>query len=370
MTASSRHYLVLHGAISNAGDFLIRKRLLALLRAIRPDRRLVVSERWRPLDPNAPETRNASAVILGGGPAWQRNLHPGIYPLCEDLARIDCPIVPIGIGWKSPFADEAARRTFRFEPSSQRLLERIEHDGLPGTSRDAPSLDIARRAGLTHQRMGGCPAWYALDHMDAPFRSPDRVARLAVSPGALHMRHRGFARQARDVLALMTTRYPDAERIAAFHHPLDVAPNLERRHMDAQRALAGEARRLGYRVEELSGSAEAMESLYAGVDLHVGYRVHAHILRASLRGPSVLIAEDSRGFGAAQALGGSALLAARVPPPRLRRLCRLAPNPRLLGQISARLDREQASGWPEGHRLPSLLARHYAVTREVLEALP
>jgi ketol-acid reductoisomerase len=39
------------------------------------------------------------------------------------------------------------------------------------------------------------------------------------------------------------------------------------------------------------------------VDFHLGYRVHSHIFSLSQRIPSILIAEDSRGVGQAEAMG-------------------------------------------------------------------
>jgi hypothetical protein len=47
-----------------------------------------------------------------------------------------------------------------------------------------------------------------------------------------------------------------------------------------------------------------MIDLYANCLLHIGFRVHSHLLCTSLRRPSILLAEDSRGFGAGRLLGG------------------------------------------------------------------
>jgi hypothetical protein len=73
------HYLILSGAISNAGDFLIRERALALLGRLRPDRELVVHDRWTALNPDDAAVRDAAAIVLAGGPALQRGMYPGIW---------------------------------------------------------------------------------------------------------------------------------------------------------------------------------------------------------------------------------------------------------------------------------------------------
>jgi hypothetical protein len=72
------HYLILSGAITNAGDFLIRERALALLGRLRPDRELVVHDRWQP-HPDDAAVRDAAAIVLAGGPALQQGMYPGIW---------------------------------------------------------------------------------------------------------------------------------------------------------------------------------------------------------------------------------------------------------------------------------------------------
>jgi hypothetical protein len=63
----------------------------------------------------------------------------------------------------------------------------------------------------------------------------------------------------------------------------------------------------GWRVASLAGNLPKLEKLYGGADLHIGYRVHAHLFCLSRRVPSILINEDSRGVGQAAALGTKGL---------------------------------------------------------------
>ena len=60
--------------------------------------------------------------------------------------------------------------------------------------------------------------------------------------------------------------------------------------------------KLGVKTVDISGSAKAF-SVYDDCDLHIGYRVHAHIYNLSQRNISLLIEEDGRGAGVNQALG-------------------------------------------------------------------
>ena len=55
---------------------------------------------------------------------------------------------------------------------------------------------------------------------------------------------------------------------------------------------------------DISGSAENLIEYYQNVDLHIGYRVHAHIFMNSISKPSVLLNEDGRGKALKDVIGG------------------------------------------------------------------
>lgn len=60
--------------------------------------------------------------------------------------------------------------------------------------------------------------------------------------------------------------------------------------------------RFQYVIEDISGSKEGFKQ-YDECDLHIGFRVHAHIYNISMGNPSILINEDARGAGVNDALG-------------------------------------------------------------------
>jgi len=55
---------------------------------------------------------------------------------------------------------------------------------------------------------------------------------------------------------------------------------------------------------DISGSAENLINYYSEVDLHVGYRVHAHIFMSSIKKMSLLFSEDGRAKGCRSAISG------------------------------------------------------------------
>ena len=55
---------------------------------------------------------------------------------------------------------------------------------------------------------------------------------------------------------------------------------------------------------DISGTIENFQNLYMKTDLHIGYRVHAHIFSMSINKPSVLICEDGRGTSLKETVSG------------------------------------------------------------------
>lgn len=286
--------LVLHGAKRNAGDFLIRDRGVALLRHLRPEHELVVRPRWLPITPSLLEA--ADAVVLCGGPGLAANFYPDLFPLVPRLDKVDKPILPLALGWSG----SPARCTgeFRFSASSIEALQAIHRRiGWSGV-RDELSLRLLNAAGFDAVRCTGCVAWYHLASLGRPFVPPRTVRSLVFTPPG-NLRHMW---EAVDLLRRLAARYPAARRYCVFHRGLRWDRRAKARAVLGSRMIEFAARAHGYTVVDASYGAEKL-SLYRDVDLHVGYRVHAHLCFLSLRRASLLVSEDGRGEGQALTLG-------------------------------------------------------------------
>lgn len=62
------------------------------------------------------------------------------------------------------------------------------------------------------------------------------------------------------------------------------------------------AQRYHVHIRDVSGDVNKLD-FYQDCDLHIGYRVHAHLYFISQRTPSILINEDGRGLGMGVSLG-------------------------------------------------------------------
>lgn len=316
----SGYYVLLTGAKNNAGDFLIRERAIQLLERYRPDRELVNLDGWRPLTDEQLEVVNgAKAVLLTGGPSIRPNMRPDIYALRPRLSDITAPITTLGVGWRGATGDWSLTRRTSFSPPSRELLDRIARDGLRSSVRDYHTLNVLRHAGLHDIVMTGCPALYA-PGVNGGFAAPAKVDKVSVSIGVRMAQSPAMWRQTLALLRGARQAFPTAKVVAVFHHSLDEgfakAYGRVNPLFTAQRRLVQWLNEEGLEHADVSGSAEAMKEHYEASDLHIGYRVHAHILMTSLMRPSLLLAEDSRGSALRDVLGGHVVEAIESTPNR------------------------------------------------------
>ncbi|MGE0742040.1 MAG: polysaccharide pyruvyl transferase family protein [Hyphomonadaceae bacterium] len=281
------------GAYRNAGDHLIGARARALLRA-HVDTEVVTVDRKDIGDEHYKLFNRARAVVLCGGPAYQREIFPKIYPL--DLARVKPPVVPLGLGWKAPA--NKSPNTFQFEDAALRFITEV-HARIPVSSvRDPLTLEVLNHAGVSNVSMTGCPAWYDLAHLERPYVFKEKVERLVLSMPAI-MQPGVF-----ELMQSLTLRFPNAQRTAAFHHGLVPTKTSKGRQTGRDfLAFARQAKARGWKIVGLASDLFGFEALYGAADLHVGYRVHAHIFSLSRRISSILINEDARGVGQCKAMG-------------------------------------------------------------------
>lgn len=312
-----RSVILLGGARNNCGDYLIVARAQALFAHYLPNAAVTVLDRTKKFSSHDFDLMEASdLVVLVGGPLIRNNcaerLNLAEAALSGRLSAMDTPFVIMGGGAKplEPFSTSRLRPT---APTAQ-LLEKIESAPYYSGTRDIESIVLLRNAGFGNFGFTGCHALYPLPPQEEPCRpfSIYNVRKIVFSCGAPDGMGEDAVRQHLDVLESIRKAMPQAELVAAFHHAVEDA-ELKRlfngRIPLGWRDLFVRVSGAGVRVADISGGLDRMLELYASADLHVGYRVHAHVLMTSWRKPSLLIAEDGRGSGMADVISGRVLCA-------------------------------------------------------------
>jgi hypothetical protein len=152
------------GAYRNCGDHLIGARARALVHRF-VDTDIVTLDRKAISTENYAVMNSAKTVLLCGGPAYQRQIYPAIYPL--DLDRIKPLIIPFGLGWKAPLGKDPA--TFAFDAPALGFIQRIHSNIALSSVRDPLTLDVIQRQNIANVQMTGCPAWYDLEHFEKTY---------------------------------------------------------------------------------------------------------------------------------------------------------------------------------------------------------
>lgn len=379
-------YVLLTGSRNNAGDFLIKHRAMALLAALRPDREIVDYDGWKPLtDEQLAVINDSRALLLTGGPAVQKRMHPDVYPLRSDLDDIRVPIGTFGVGWSTTEGRWSDTRRMGFTAATTTLLERLERDGLALSVRDHHTQNALKVADVTSTAMTGCPALYSLPHLGTPFAVSDRPNTVSISLGTRFANNLPLERQARELVTRARSVFEGAELTVVFHHALDESFKRAYGHTGplygAQRRFAAWLEEQGVAYVDVSGSAERLIEHYSTADLHLGYRVHAHILMTSLRRPSLLLAEDGRGRALRDVLGGhvyDAFDSLRLKDARVRgvavklgftSIAYAVPEGVATDAVDM-LELDMLHGWPRARMAIDAVDARWPVMKRFIEALP
>ena len=334
--------LVSHGAKKNVGDYLIHSRGRAILEQLLPGESLVSFPRWDPIP--ADLIGRARAVVLCGGPGLTRDFYPGTFRLVPNIHDVNVPVLPLALGWSGRPAQDPF--SFNFDPPSHEALKAI-HAGLGWSSvRDDLSLDIMKSCGVEQVRRSGCTAWYHLPSLGKRFVSPGQVRSLVFTTPASP---RLFG-QAFKLMKRLASRYPTIDRWCVFHRGIGHDKETRRRTAYANYMLARVASALKFTVVDGSSDLSKID-FYGDVDLHVGYRVHAHLAFLSQRRGSILVSEDGRGVGQALTFGD---------PYRL-----VASEPDLVDRVESAVDTEVGS-WDATRRAIEEIERSWPVMRETV----
>ena len=289
-------YIFLSGAKKNVGDFLIGDRAVNLLRIHRPDVEIDIWDRWQSLDNRLDEINASRALILGGGPAYQRSLYPGVFPLVSDLSQIKIPIVPMGLGWGG--RSMLSINEFQFSDVALKAIKKF-HGGIAFSScRDHLTLAILQQNQIHNVLMTGCPAWYEPSYIGAAFHKPKHFEKIVITTAQAPE----FVSHNIKLVDSVRLAYPEAQIYCVFHRGIEkdqYTPAAEATRLQAIKdaAVASNC--------EIIDAAYDLEKIgfYKECDLHIGYRVHAHIYFLSVKRPSFLFHEDGRGVGVSSVLG-------------------------------------------------------------------
>lgn len=379
------NYVLLTGSKNNAGDFLIKYRAKKLFSEIRKDREVIDVNGWKPITQEKLEVINQSkALILMGGPSLVSDMRPRVFALPDDLNKIKVPITIMGSGWKSISGRYSDCYSYQFSKKTKELLDRVASDNQIISVRDYQAMHVLAKEGYQNVLMTGCPAYYDWQGMKAEPNRNIRVKNVAFSLGVSHVESAKMDKLVKEQILAFRDKFLDASFQVVFHHSLDeklekeAYGSLSKRFIK-DRQFAAWLETNSIRYVDISGSAENLINYYAGQDLHVGYRVHAHIFMNSINKLSYLFNEDSRGKGSYDAIGGlvvNSYESYRAPFIKkvLKRLgvpvSYFTPNWSSTRQALDRLDYEQNTSYPVLFQTRVRINQNFQLMDKYIKQLP
>ncbi len=368
--------IVLSGAKLNAGDYLITDRAKKLLEKSGKGEELVQLPGHLPLNDHMQLLGRARALVILGGPGCRPNIYPRVYPLLASLDSIPIPIILLGTGWKGIGSHPTILESYRFERMSETFLRRCASAPSGIGVRDMYTYSVLKRTGIDRVRITGCPAWYSEEYIGAPFNPPREIRRIAVSAPFSVLVREQFVQLVERLRGL----FPTSELAIVFHQGFEYRGDSGTPEMFAfQREMRDQFEAQSIVCIDISQSPDM--SVYDTCDLHLGYRVHAHIYRLSARKLSFLVSEDGRGEGVDDTLRIPKFLAflpkeswlgGRTPLsliPKPARAPNYELNRSLTDEITQALLKEMEHGFPSFHGFPAIIDHYYGQMRSFLSDL-
>jgi hypothetical protein len=380
------YYVTLTGGKNNAGDFLIKYRAFKLFRDLRPDREIIDYNEWEPIDDERLAIINrAEALILLGGPGLVKNMYPnGAYRLRENLDDIKVPILMMGIGWKSLRGGWEDTYHYPLSKTTLSLLDKIESSGYVSSVRDYHTLNVLHQRGYKNFHMTGCPAYYDEDFFTSAY-TKEIPRKVAFSLGVSFVYSPSMEQQMKEMILATKNYYEQSQFEVVFHHSIDKNTLEKAYHADVSKHYSKhkefvtwlEKEQIGY--VDISGSAENLIHYYSGVNVHVGYRVHAHIFMNSISKYSILISEDGRGKATRGVIGGIVLdgyrgvkvsFAAKVLNKLFSFYDRFIPNTYLKNELLKNMTYEEQTDYRRIKNSRLLINNNFTVMKSFLRQLP
>lgn len=289
--------ILMSGAVGNAGDFLIVKRTVELLNYCLKGCMIEVVNRLQPCDNIIDKINHADILIWAGGPLFQPNIYPQGIPFVNDLEKITVPQFTIGLGWKGQNLKDQHVYSYKLSEQTLRFIAKIQESKFQIGCRDFFTIRMLKNHNIDNCNMVGCPAWYNIEKVGqlTVNKKFEEVKKICISDP---WRYSSYY-QVIELIELLKRRFTKAKIYFVYHHILN---QCEIEKFQEVQILEQKLKNYDIQSINISGSAEKL-CIYDDCDLHIGWRVHAHIYNMSIRNISILIEEDSRGGGYNEIVG-------------------------------------------------------------------
>ena len=288
------YYVLLTGAKINFGDFLITNRAIKLLEKYIPSFSYHLFNNWENLQDKINIINKSKGLILLGGPGYQIKMYPHVFPLVKNLDMIKVPISYIGGGIYGKNHDKYYLKKYIFSKESKKLLNKIIDSKGIISVRDKISYYVLKNNGFNEIYLTGCPAFY---NLNKAYSSKNNIKNVSFSAPQKKIYYSQFLK----LINIFKLRFPNFNITVHFNRGIGNNKYSSFNESKNTNYLSSFLKKRSINFEDISGNGD-FEYNSNKYDLHIGYRVHSHVLFLSSNKPSILLNEDSRGKGISDTL--------------------------------------------------------------------
>ncbi|MCW8328232.1 polysaccharide pyruvyl transferase family protein [Photobacterium sp. SDRW27] len=262
----------------NIGDQLITTALVNLLKFVKGDE-ISISTVWREQDWDEikEELNNADAIIFACL-AIRKSMHCKEYPYLDKIIELNTPVAVIAAGTSLDVTKSKESAYEDFSKETLLLLEKLDKKCLFFTTRGYLTQAFCERINMNNTHFSGDVAFFDETYGAKKFEPNKIIKKIVISdPHRAKMYLNSFD----SLVKGMRELYPTAEITVALHGN---EPTIE-----------AYAIREGLKVSKIYENRYEGLRIYDNADLHVGYRVHAHVSALKRRVYSYLLEQDGRG---------------------------------------------------------------------------
>lgn len=271
---------VLHGAISNAGDFLIYERGKKLLQSFFGDT-IDFTYKLR----SKPINGNFDGLIILGGPLISRKIHPQVKNIIEYIKNKGIPCTCIGLGISGEKFD--SNKDYFLDYESICFWKYVYETSKLFSVRDKITQDVLKNYGIEPE-LTGCPALSNSESgKDFSKNNRNKINKIIISIPDLTVKSYSSIKPflvTLNFLYILRRKFCEEELGIIFQHGYSIPQQIIKKLADMG----------GIKTYDVSGkSLDSCVELYE-YDTHIGTRLHSHIFFLSLNKPSFLFNVDMR----------------------------------------------------------------------------
>ena len=199
-----------------------------------------------------------------------------LYPYIDEIIASGIPFTVIAAGTQLPVDKKTMPFPTNWPERDRVLLKELNEKSTGFSTRGSVTQEFCSELGLTTANNGDI-AFFDPRFDDRAFVPNREIKKIAISDPHYW---RSFLPEFRDLRDGLQKRFPEAEIVVAFHGKSKFEDFLNQENI---------------KILRLYDDLEKGLDFYDTVDLHVGFRVHAHVSALARRKYSYLIEQDGRG---------------------------------------------------------------------------